>query len=49
MSEDDQPLGAPAELDEHEAVLVTLPRDKYRVVETEDGWDVYGDADPSFG
>jgi hypothetical protein len=30
-------------------VLAMLPRTKYRVVETEEGWEVYGDGDPSFG
>lgn len=29
--------------------MAFLPRSKYRVVETEEGWEVYGDGDPSFG
>jgi hypothetical protein len=33
---------------EIEALLAVLPKAKYRVVETDEGWEVYGDGDPSF-
>jgi hypothetical protein len=35
--------------DDDWVVLAMLPRTKYRVVETANGWEVYGDGDPSFG